>query len=603
MIALTGLPNRQLFEDRLSQALARGRRSGRPAGLLCIDVDRLKDVNQSFGHAVADRLLGSFAERLAALVREQDTVARLSGDKFAVLLAEMQQAASAEVVARKVLEACRRPHQIDGHELSLSCSIGISVYPDDAESKGDLLRAASDAVHAAKQVRHTWARYTQGMHRPASAMPLAFSSVRRALEAGHLAVHYQPQVRLADGAVTGVEALVRWVDPERGLMSTIDLIRAAEETGLIVPLSEHVMRVAMRDALQWRSASGAQIALAVNISGVQFRGGALVPMVSRLLEESGFPPDALVLEITESTAMQSTSSALSALDDLRALGIRMAVDDFGTGYSSLSRLHRLPVDAVKIDRSFVQGLGASDSTAVIAKTIVTMAHSLGLKVTAEGVEQRCELDALAGYGCDEAQGFLLSVPLDATLLANFLARSTSVDGRDLQRAGGLLLAVQVTHVGQVAVLPRVVQAVSDHEAVLNREADVLDGHVDFSARGLAQQACRSQRLRTARPQDLLQVTQRQPGIHDVLDDDDMPAVQGGVEVLEQPDFARRCRARGIARDRKEIERAGQRHGAHQIGQEEHRSLQHADEMQAAGAGGVSGNLGAELAHARGDLIG
>jgi len=426
--ALTGLPNRQLFEDRLSQALARGRRSGRPAGLLCIDVDRLKDVNQSFGHAVADRLLGSFAERLAALVREQDTVARLSGDKFAVLLAEMQQAASAEVVARKVLEACRRPHQIDGHELSLSCSIGISVYPDDAESKGDLLRAASDAVHAAKQVRHTWARYTQGMHRPASAMPLAFSSVRRALEAGHLTVHYQPQIRLADGAVTGVEALVRWIDPERGLMSTIDLIRAAEETGLIVPLSEHVMRVAMRDALQWRSASGAQIALAVNVSGVQFRGGGLVPMVSRLLEESGFPPHALVLEITESTAMQSTSSALSALDDLRALGIRMAVDDFGTGYSSLSRLHRLPVDAVKIDRSFVQGLGASDNTAVIAKTIVTMAHSLGLKVTAEGVEHRCELDALAGYGCDEAQGFLLSVPLDATLLSKFLNRSERVEG-------------------------------------------------------------------------------------------------------------------------------------------------------------------------------
>jgi EAL domain-containing protein (putative c-di-GMP-specific phosphodiesterase class I) len=235
-------------------------------------------------------------------------------------------------------------------------------------------------------------------------------------------------VRLADGAVTGVEALVRWVDPERGLMSTIELIRAAEETGLIVPLSEHVMRVAMRDALQWRSASGAQIALAVNISGVQFRGGGLMPMVSRLLEESGFPPAALVLEITESTAMQSTSSALSALDDLRALGIRMAVDDFGTGYSSLSRLHRLPVDAVKIDRSFVQGLGASDNTAVIAKTIVTMAHSLGLKVTAEGVEQRCELDALAGYGCDEAQGYLLSVPLDATLLSTFLNRSQPVEG-------------------------------------------------------------------------------------------------------------------------------------------------------------------------------
>jgi EAL domain-containing protein (putative c-di-GMP-specific phosphodiesterase class I) len=166
----------------------------------------------------------------------------------------------------------------------------------------------------------------------------------------------------------------------------------------------------------------------VNISGVQFRGGGLVPMVSRLLEESGFPPDALVLEITESTAMQSTSSALSALDDLRALGIRMAVDDFGTGYSSLSRLHRLPVDAVKIDRSFVQGLGSSGNTAVIAKTIVTMAHTLGLKVTAEGVEHQCELDALAGYGCDEAQGFLLSVPLDVTLLSKFLARSEPVDG-------------------------------------------------------------------------------------------------------------------------------------------------------------------------------
>jgi diguanylate cyclase (GGDEF)-like protein len=424
--ALTGLPNRQLFEDRLSQALARARRSGRPVGVLCIDLDRLKDVNQSLGHAVADRLLGGFAERLSSLVREQDTVARFGGDKFAIVLAEMQQPASAEVVARKVLEACRRSHSIDGHELSLSCSIGISVFPEDAEANADLLRAASDAVHAAKQVRHTWQRYNQGMQRPASAMPLAFSAVRHALEAGHLDVHYQPQVRIADGCVTGVEALVRWIDPERGLMSTIDLIRAAEETGLIGPLSEHVMRVALREALGWRDASGRPLTLALNVSGVQFRGGGLVPMVSRLLAESGFPPDALVLEITESTAMQSTGAALAALDDLRALGIRMAVDDFGTGYSSLSRLHRLPIDAVKLDRSFVQGLGASGDVAVIAKTIITMAHSLGLKVTAEGVETRAELDALAAYDCDEAQGFLLAVPLDATLLTRLLERSGGV---------------------------------------------------------------------------------------------------------------------------------------------------------------------------------
>jgi diguanylate cyclase (GGDEF)-like protein len=422
---LTGLPNRQLFEDRLSQALAAARRSGRQVGILCIDVDHLKNVNHSVGHAMADRLLGSFADRLSGLVREQDTIARLSGDKFAVLLAEMPQAASAEVVARKVLEACRKSHHIDGHDLSLSCSIGISVFPDDAETRGELLRAASDAVHSAKQVRHTFARYNQGMQRPAASMPLAFSSVRRALEAGHLDVHYQPTMRITDGRITGVEALVRWVDPERGLMSTIELIRAAEETGLIVPLSEHVMRVALREARLWRDASGSQLALAVNISGVQFRGGGLVPMVSRLLEESGFPPEALVLEITETTAMQSTSAALSALDDLRALGIRMAVDDFGTGYSSLSRLHRLPVDAVKLDRSFVQGLGPSADTAVIAKTIITMAHSLGLKVTAEGVENQCELDALSGYGCDEAQGFLLSVPLDATLLPDFLSRTSA----------------------------------------------------------------------------------------------------------------------------------------------------------------------------------
>ena len=418
--SLTGLPNRQLFADRLQQAVARARRSGHPVAVLYVDVDRLKDVNESLGHATGDRLLGAFAGRLRGIVRESDTVARLSGDKFGIVLVEMPDPGSAEVVARKVLDVCQTPHSVDGEELSLSCSIGVAVFPDDADTQPALLRAAADAVHAAKQVRHTWQRYSRAMQRESPGLPFAFSSLRRAIDEHRFEVYYQPVLSLATGAMTGAEALLRWRDPVRGMMPTADVIRVAEDTGLIVPIGEQVMRMAMTEALSWRATDGSPLTLALNVSGVQFRDGALVPMVRRLLDETGFPPSSLILEITESTAMHPGAGALTALYQLRALGIRLSIDDFGTGYSSLSRLQRLPVDALKIDRSFVQHIGERPDGGVIAATIITMAHSLGLTVTAEGVETQAQLSLLTIEACDDAQGYLMSVPVPAAEMSALL---------------------------------------------------------------------------------------------------------------------------------------------------------------------------------------
>lgn len=405
---LTDLPNRQLFSDRLDQALARSRTSGRPTAVLYLDLDRFKAVNDRYGHAIGDLLLLGVAAKLSESVRAQDTVARLGGDEFAIVLVELNDARDAEHIAAKLLRRCAEAHHLDGHEVNVSYSIGIAVFPDDAHNGEALLRAADDAVYAAKEVRNTWQRYHNEMRRADGAAVFTVSAVRRGIDDGTLEVFYQPVVDFRTGRLTAVEALVRWRDPVHGLMSTPDLIRFAEDTGLIVELSDKVMLEAMRRVGHWRKVLVPGLGLAVNVSGVQFREGGLVAMVSRCVEETGFPAEALELEITESTVMRLGAATFTALGQLKSMGVRLAVDDFGTGYSSLSRLQRLPFDTVKIDRSFVQVIDDRGRGGEIATAIIMMGHSLGLSVTAEGVETAMQFDQLASEGCDRAQGFLFS---------------------------------------------------------------------------------------------------------------------------------------------------------------------------------------------------
>jgi EAL domain-containing protein (putative c-di-GMP-specific phosphodiesterase class I) len=352
-------------------------------------------------------------------------VSRLSGDEFAIVLSDLGSPADAEFVAGKLIQSLREPHVLEQHEVNVSCSIGLAVFPEDATGCDDLLRAADDAVYHAKQFRNTWRRYSADMRRTGPDARLAFSAVRRVLEDRRLEVFYQPQVQAGTRVVSGVEALVRWRDAEGGLLPTAELIRLAEDAGLISEITDHVLGTAMNQVLAWRALPGVgPLQLAVNVSGVEVRGGALLPMLRRHLERTGFPPAALELEITESTVMHSAPSTMSVFEELKRLGVRLSVDDFGTGYSSLSRLQRLPVDSLKMDQSFIQDI---DRSGALARGIVMMAHALNLAVVAEGVETMHQLQFLEDGGCDFLQGYLFSSPLPASEMPQYLltgARAT-----------------------------------------------------------------------------------------------------------------------------------------------------------------------------------
>jgi diguanylate cyclase (GGDEF)-like protein len=425
---LTDLPNRQLFAGRLDRAMAQSLESGRIVAVLALDLDRFKGVNDRYGHEIGDLLLLGIASRLNESVGTQDTVARLGGDEFAVILSGLSDARDAEAIAAKLIRRCTEPHCLEGHEVNVSYSIGIAVFPDDAQSAEALLRAADDAVCHAKDVRNTWQRYSPDLTRPGNAAAFSLSSVTRGLSEGHLEVFYQPIVDFRSGMIGGVEALARWRDPVHGLLSTPDLIEFAEETGLIVEIGERIMLEAMRTVSDWKRTLAPHLELAVNVSGVQFREGGLVAMLERCLAETGFPAESLELEITESTVMRMGSSTYSALSQLKHMGIQVSIDDFGTGYSSLSRLQRLPVDALKIDRSFVQTIDAKGQGGEIATAVIVMAHSLGLSVTAEGVETRLQFGFLASEGCDRAQGYLFSRPVPAEELEAQLQMQVTAAG-------------------------------------------------------------------------------------------------------------------------------------------------------------------------------
>ena len=419
--ALTDLPNRHLFDDRLQQALARARRNQRRIGVLYLDIDRFKVVNDTFGHAVGDLLLQQVAGRFRSIIREEDTLARLSGDEFAIVLAELGRAEDAKLVADKLLQLSREPFVLNGHAVSVSWSVGVATFPDQADEQTALLSMADDALYVAKRTGNTFLQQSDVMtHTPAPGSHL-FNTVRHAIDLQQLDVHYQPQLDLRSGLLCGIEALLRWRDPEAGILPTLNLIRAAEDTGLVSEITDYVCGVAFRQFDVWRQAALVEgIRLAINVSGADVRE-RLVRILKRHLREAELSMADLDLEVTESMLMRSDATAMSVLSELRQGGAHVSVDDFGTGYSSLSRLEQLPVDALKMDKTFVHSIDHGQGQGALARAIVVMAHSLQLIVTAEGVETRKQQAFLKEQDCDRLQGYLLCEPLPGSGMTAYLA--------------------------------------------------------------------------------------------------------------------------------------------------------------------------------------
>ena len=418
---LTSLPNRQLFLDRLKQALASACRNRRRVGVLYLDLDRFKAVNDTLGHTIGDLLLQQTAERFRSVIRAQDTVARLSGDEFAIVLTELGSVEHAELVAMKLIELVRQPYMIDGHEVRVSCSVGVVAYPDHSDNQAMLLRMADDALYSAKRIRNTMQQYSAEMARPAPPGPLVFSTVRRAIDLGQLEVYYQPQADLRTDALYGLEALVRWNDPTRGVIAANELVRLAEDAGLISEITHFVCGTSMKQFSEWKALGLARgLRLAINISGAEVRDGVLPPMLRKHVREAELSMSMIELELTESGLMYSDAAATQLLSDLRQEGVRVSVDDFGTGYSSLGRLQRLPVDVLKVDKAFVDDIGAGARQGALVRAIVMMAHSLDLTVVAEGVETEEQRAFLERHGCDLYQGHLLSPPIPASEMERYL---------------------------------------------------------------------------------------------------------------------------------------------------------------------------------------
>ncbi len=420
--ALTQLPNRALLQDRIEQAVAQARRGRERMALLFIDLDRFKTINDSLGHAAGDRVLRDVAARLRECTRATDTVARIGGDEFVVLLGHLKEVEAARHVAQKILDALGAPFALEGHALQVTPSIGISVFPDDGEDADTLLRNADAAMYHAKQAgRNNCQYFRREMNDAARARLQLENDLRQAIERAEFTVHYQPLVDLRGGVIVGFEALVRWRHPQRGMVPPHEFIAAAEETGLIGPLGEYVLREACAQARAWRQAGYGGLRAAVNCSARQFRDDGILEAVDRALRESGLPADSLDLEITESILLDGTDSVNARFRALRERGVRIAIDDFGTGYSSLSYLKRLSIQQLKIDRSFVRDIGTDPDDAAIVSAIVAIAHTLELEVVAEGIETHEQLAYLRRAGCDYGQGYLFSRPLPAEEFERLLA--------------------------------------------------------------------------------------------------------------------------------------------------------------------------------------
>lgn len=424
---LTGLANRALLQDRLDQSLRFAHRSGRILAVLLIDLDRFKIINDSLGHDFGDKLLRSVAERLQHVVREADTVARLGGDEFVVLLSEVADVDDVGLLAARILRSLAEPHRIDGREITVVASLGISLYPKDSDNGATLIRTADIAMYRAKREGGGgFSFFAPDMNQRAMETMELENALRQALEQDEFRLYFQPKVDLASGRISGCEALARWQHPQRGLVSPNDFIPLAEETGLIVPLGIWVLQEACRQVKAWQLQGLPGVSVAVNLSARQFRKGDLPQLVQDTLLKTGLDPCWLELEMTESMVMDNADKAIALMERLKRIGARLSLDDFGTGYSSFSSLSRFPIDHLKIDRSFITDIVSNPNSATIATSIIAMAHRMRLKVIAEGVETEAQLSYLRRHGCDEIQGYFFSPPLSATEFAGLLQRGIHV---------------------------------------------------------------------------------------------------------------------------------------------------------------------------------
>ena len=420
--ALTDLPNRLLLNDRLARSIALARRYGRRLAVLFLDCDRFKHINDTLGHAVGDQVLRSIAKRLTTCVRESDTVSRHGGDEFLILLSEIDQPEDAEAIAQKVVVSVAEPHIVAGHELQLTASVGIALYPEDGQDSQSLIMRADTAMYHAKNTgRNRVGFYRADMEAPAIKRSSIESELRSALDKSEFELFYQPTIDLESGVISGAEALMRWRHPQKGIVPPDQFIPAAEASGLIIPMGRWALREACRQAKAWQDAGLPPIPIAVNVSALQFRTAGFLEDIERFLGESGLPSQYLQLELTESALMVDTASTTSLLEVLKKHGLVLKVDDFGTGPSSLSYLQRCPVDVLKIDQSFVQDITAALPGAPLVRAVIAMGKSLGCRIVAEGVETKHQFAYLRSENCDEGQGYHFSPPVNAEAFARLLA--------------------------------------------------------------------------------------------------------------------------------------------------------------------------------------
>jgi diguanylate cyclase (GGDEF)-like protein/PAS domain S-box-containing protein len=424
---LTGLPNRSLLQDRLEQAIAYSGRSARVVWVMLIDLDRFKFVNDSMGHKAGDVLLVTIAARLRGALRDTDTVARLSGDEFVVILTQFEDEALAPDIVQRLMDSVARPVMLGSKEFFVTCSIGVAVYPTDGAPADSLIEHADIAMYRAKKLgRNNFQFYTPAMNEEALERVRIESALRNALERNEFVLHYQPQVNLSTGQIVGMEALIRWQHPELGMVAPNRFIGVAEETGLIVPIGAWVMRTACLQNKAWQEAGLGRLRVAVNLSARQFGAPNLIAEIASVLAESRLAPECLDIELTESLFMSDVNLAVDLLHSMKTLGVNLSIDDFGTGYSSLSYLSRFPIDVLKIDRSFVSDITHDVNDAAIVASIITLAHNLSLSVIAEGVETEAQLDYLRRQGCDEMQGYFFSRPLSTAAFEQMLRDRTSL---------------------------------------------------------------------------------------------------------------------------------------------------------------------------------
>ncbi len=418
---LTGLPNRLLLTERLSRAMGMGRRHGKQVALLFIDLDYFKHINDSLGHSLGDQLLKSVAQRLVSSVRVTDTVCRQGGDEFVILLSEIERPQDVVQVVEKLLAAFINPHHIAGHELHVTLSIGVAIYPNDGTQVDTILQNADTAMyHAKARGRNNCQFFNVAMNTRAVQRLLIENSLRRALRCQEFVLHYQPKVNLESGTMTGAEALIRWQDPDIGLIYPAEFVPIAEECGLIVPIGLWVLGEVCRQLQVWESEGLRNVPVAVNVSAVEFRHKNFLPMLENLLEKTGLSPQLLELELTERIVMHDAEMSASVLHAIKSMGIQLAIDDFGTGYSSLSYLKRFPIDTLKIDQSFVRDITRDSSDATIVSAVIGMGRNLNQRVVAEGVETFEQLDFLKAHHCEEGQGYQFSRPLVADEFAQLL---------------------------------------------------------------------------------------------------------------------------------------------------------------------------------------